>query len=63
MAIDYFAPGVYVEEVDRGGRPIEGVQTNIAGFVGFTEVVSGGAEMQNFSPCLLSQYRDRRVIN
>jgi hypothetical protein len=43
--LDYFAPGVYVEEVDRGSRPIEGVQTNIAGFVGFTEAIRGGAEI------------------
>jgi uncharacterized protein len=43
--LDYFAPGVYVEEVDRGSRPIEGVQTNIAGFIGFTEAVRGGAEI------------------
>jgi len=43
--LDYFAPGVYVEEIDRGSRPIEGVQTNIAGFVGFTETVRGGAEV------------------
>lgn len=43
--LDYFAPGVYVEEVDRGSRPIEGVQTNIAGFVGFTEAIRGGAEL------------------
>jgi phage tail sheath protein FI len=43
--LDYFAPGVYVEEVDRGSRPIEGVQTNIAGFVGFTETIRGGAEI------------------
>lgn len=43
--LDYFAPGVYVEEIDRGSRPIEGVQTNIAGFIGFTEAVRGGAEI------------------
>jgi uncharacterized protein len=43
--LDYFAPGVYIEEIDRGSRPIEGVQTNIAGFVGFTEVIRGGAEI------------------
>lgn len=43
--LDYFAPGVYVEEVDRGSRPIDGVQTNIAGFIGFTEAVQGGAEI------------------
>jgi uncharacterized protein len=41
--LDYFAPGVYVEEVDRGSRPIEGVQTNIGGFIGFTETIRGGA--------------------
>jgi phage tail sheath protein FI len=43
--LDYFAPGVYVEEIDRGSRPIEGIQTNIAGFVGFTEDVRGEAEV------------------
>lgn len=43
--LDYFAPGVYVEEIDRGSRPIDGVQTNIAGFIGFTEAVQGGAEI------------------
>jgi phage tail sheath protein FI len=43
--LDYFAPGVYVEEIDRGSRPIEGVQTNIAGFIGFTEAIRNGAEI------------------
>lgn len=43
--LDYFAPGVYIEEVDRGSRPIEGVATNVAGFVGFTEDVRNGAEI------------------
>lgn len=43
--LDYFAPGVYVEEVDRGSRPIDGVQTNIAGFLGFTEAIRNGAEI------------------
>ncbi len=33
----YLAPGVYVEEVSSGSRPIEGVGTAVAGFVGFTE--------------------------
>jgi phage tail sheath protein FI len=31
----YLSPGVYVEEVDSGSRPIEGVGTSIAAFVGF----------------------------
>ncbi len=30
----YLSPGVYVEEVDSGSRPIEGVGTAVAGFVG-----------------------------
>jgi uncharacterized protein len=43
--LDYFAPGVYVEEIEKGSRPIDGVQTNIAGFVGFTEAIRNGAEI------------------
>lgn len=31
---NYLAPGVYVEEMDSGSKPIEGVGTAIAGFVG-----------------------------
>jgi uncharacterized protein len=34
---EYLSPGVYVEEVDRGPKPIEGVGTAMAVFVGFTE--------------------------
>ena len=34
---NYLSPGVYVEEVDRGSKPIEGVGTAVAAFVGFTE--------------------------
>jgi phage tail sheath protein FI len=37
MATSYQSPGVYVEEVDRGTKPIEGVGTSVAAFVGFTE--------------------------
>lgn len=33
----YLSPGVYVEEIDSGSRPIEGVGTAVAAFVGFTE--------------------------
>jgi phage tail sheath protein FI len=33
----YLSPGVYVEEVDSGSRPIEGVGTSVAAFVGFAE--------------------------
>ncbi|WP_067463743.1 phage tail sheath family protein [Actinomadura macra] len=31
----YLSPGVYVEEVASGSRPIEGVGTSVAAFVGF----------------------------
>lgn len=34
---EYHAPGVYVEEVERGPKPIEGVSTSTAGFLGETE--------------------------
>ena len=33
----YLSPGVYVEEVDCGSRPIEGVGTAVAAFVGLAE--------------------------
>lgn len=33
----YFSPGVYVEEYDNSPRPMEGVGTSVAGFVGFAE--------------------------
>ncbi len=34
---EYLVPGVYVEEIQQGPRPIEGVSTSTAGFVGETE--------------------------
>jgi phage tail sheath protein FI len=34
---EYLAPGVYVEEISTGPKPIEGVSTSVAGFVGPTE--------------------------
>src|SRR5262249_52293888 len=34
---EYLAPGVYVEEIDLGVKPIEGVSTSTAGFLGPTE--------------------------
>ena len=34
---EYLSPGVYVEEVDTGNKPIEGVSTSTAGMVGVTE--------------------------
>jgi uncharacterized protein len=40
MALTYASPGVYVEEVDRGTKPIEAVGTSMAAFVGVTAEAS-----------------------
>jgi phage tail sheath protein FI len=37
MATTYLSPGVYVEEVDRGPKPIQGVSTSVAAFIGFAQ--------------------------
>lgn len=34
---EYLSPGVYVEEFDSGGKPMEGVGTSTAGFIGVAE--------------------------
>lgn len=34
---EYLSPGVYVEEFESGGKPVEGVGTSTAGFVGLAE--------------------------
>jgi phage tail sheath protein FI len=44
---EYLSPGVYVEEVDRGPKPIEGVGTAMAAFVGFTEKAESVREIDN----------------
>ena len=33
---EYLAPGVYIEEIERGPKPIEGVATSTAAFLGET---------------------------
>jgi phage tail sheath protein FI len=51
---EYLAPAVYVEEVDTGTKPIEGVSTSTAGMIGVTErgpanvptLVTSNAEFQ-----------------
>jgi phage tail sheath protein FI len=45
----YFHPGVYVEEIERGPRPIEGVPTSIAAFL-------GEAERGSTTPFLVTSY-------
>ncbi|MGE3233832.1 MAG: phage tail sheath C-terminal domain-containing protein [Thermoleophilia bacterium] len=52
---EYLAPGVYVEEIPAGARPIEGVATSTAGFVGVTE--RGPAELTRVDG--LAQYEQR----
>jgi len=42
---EYLAPAVYVEEVDTGSKPIEGVSTSTAGMVGVTERGPGNVPM------------------
>ncbi|GAI54169.1 unnamed protein product [marine sediment metagenome] len=34
---EYLSPGVYVEEIEIGAKPIEGVSTSTVGFVGMAE--------------------------
>src|SRR5438105_15867505 len=38
MATSYLSPGVYIEEVDRGSKPIEAVGTSTAAFIGESQV-------------------------
>jgi hypothetical protein len=40
MAVTYQSPGVYVEEIQRGTRPIEAVGTSTAAFIGITSEAS-----------------------
>jgi len=40
MATTYLSPGVYVEEVQRGTRPIQAVGTSTAAFIGITAEAS-----------------------
>lgn len=40
MAVSYASPGVYVEEVDRGTKPIEAAGTSLAAFIGITAEAS-----------------------
>jgi phage tail sheath protein FI len=48
MSPEYLSPGVYVEEVDKGTKPIEGAGTACAAFVGFAE--EGPVNQPTFVP-------------
>ncbi len=68
---EYLSPGVYVEEIDTGPRPIEGVSTSTAGMVGVTErgpvgvpilVTSNGAFKRHFGGYLDSSFASHRFF-
>jgi uncharacterized protein len=48
---EYLHPGVYIEEIERGPRPIEGVPTSTAAMV-------GEAERGSITPRLVTSYKD-----
>src|ERR1700722_3561969 len=48
---EYLYPGVYVEEIDTGNKPIIGVSTSTAGFLGI-------AERGPVTPTLLTSFGD-----
>jgi len=50
---EYLHPGVYIEEIERGPRPIEGVSTSTAAFLGETE-------RGPLRPRLITSYTDYR---
>jgi phage tail sheath protein FI len=37
MSPQYLSPGVYIEEVERGSKPIQAAGTSVCAFIGFTE--------------------------
>ena len=62
-AVAYMTPGVYVEEVDRGTKPIQAVGTSLAAFVGITDkapprglVVEGETMTFTQSPVLVTNW-------
>src|SRR5262245_7136259 len=48
---EYLHPGVYIEEIERGPRPIEGVPTS-------TSALLGEAERGSITPRLVTSYKD-----
>ena len=48
---EYQYPGVYIEEIERGPRPIEGVPTSTSAFL-------GEAERGTLTPTLVTSYQD-----
>jgi hypothetical protein len=61
---DYLSPGVYVEEFDSGGVPLEGASTSTAGFLGLAqrgpvegipELITSAADFQRTFGSYLSE--------
>jgi phage tail sheath protein FI len=48
---EYLHPGVYIEEIERGPRPIEGVPTS-------TAAILGEAERGPITPTPVTSYRE-----
>ncbi len=69
---EYLAPAVYVEEVDTGSKPIEGVSTSTTGLIGVTErgpahvpiLVTSNGEYQRWFGGLLNRelYGEHRFL-
>ncbi len=56
---EYLAPGVYVEEVPSGARPIDGVATAVPVFIGYTERARGAeGEDLTGTPVAVTSLRD-----
>lgn len=53
---DYKAPGVYVEEISGGTRPIEGVETAVPAFIGFAKSVNAKSANTPISITSWNQY-------
>jgi len=58
----YTYPGVYIEEVDTGNKPIEGVSTSITGFLGIAErgpaIATSVTSYADFQRSFGSYYKD-----
>ena len=54
----YQTPGVYIEELPSGSKPIQGVGTSVAAFIGFTEKRPAGNTGQPHFVASWNQYAD-----
>lgn len=68
---EYLSPGIHIEEIPAGPKPIVGVSTGIAGFVGYAErgplkvlaLITSFAEYRRvFGDCLPEHYGERRFL-